>query len=110
MRASIGSKPANYFRTARSARLHREGLHDLAIIRPQFCVMALHDTHIVAQSGCDSVDVASLARSDRLERMTHHVRGEPRNSLRLHEFGKGAPKIEPIAMGSVRHIRLQNVG
>ena len=46
--------------------------------------MPLHDTNVVPEPGCDSVDVDPLARANRRKGVTHHVPAAPGDCLRFH--------------------------
>src|SRR6266550_8004321 len=68
---------------ARKAYPYRERFHDLAIIRPEFRIMSLHNPYIVAEPGGNSVNVDAFTRANRRKRVTHHMWANPGNALGL---------------------------
>ena len=89
--------------------LHFERLHDFAIVGPQLGVMLLHDAHIVAEPGGDTVDVDASACADGSERMPHDVRTDPRYPLSDHVVVESPSEIESVAMFALNDIRLKNI-
>ena len=69
--------------------------------------MSLHNPHIVAEPGGNSVNVDAFTRANRRKRVTHHMWANPGNALDLHILTKCAPEVEPVTMASVRDIGLQ---
>src|SRR5207244_10701142 len=82
--------------------------YQLTIRSSYYRMIATHDAHIYTEPVRDSVNCDPYPRTNRCKRVTQHMWADPGNALGLHVITRCAPKVEPVTMASVRHIRLQH--